>query len=85
MTKTILILAISAAFVAGTFVAGTQAFGAAQSGWQAAVTELQQDLGSLFGDIGDLENDITAETIARQTGDANVLLEAQNLRISLNV
>jgi len=66
------------AFIAGTFVSGTQVFGAAQSGWQAAVTGLEQDLDDLFGQTDDLDKDITAETIARQIGDANVALQANN-------
>jgi len=76
--NSIIISGIVLAFIAGTFVSGTQVFGAAQSGWQAAVTELQQELDDLFGDIGDLEDDIDAEIIDRIAGDADVLLEAQN-------
>ncbi len=76
--NSIIISGIVLAFIAGTFVSGTQVFGAAQSGWQATVTELQQELEDLFGDIGDLESDITAESIEREAGDADVLLEAQN-------
>jgi len=76
--NSIIISGIILAFIAGTFVSGTQVFGAAQSGWQAAVTELQQELDDLFGDISDLEDDIDAEIIDRIDGDADVLLQAQN-------
>jgi len=76
--NSIIISGIVLAFIAGTFVSGTQVFGAAQSGWKAAVTELEQELDDLFGDIGDLKDDIDAETIDRIAGDADVLLEAQN-------
>jgi len=39
--NSIIISGIVLAFIAGTFVSGTQAFGAAQSGWQKAVDDLQ--------------------------------------------
>ena len=70
-------LVIAVAFVVGV-LSSNPVVEAAQSGWQAANTELEQELDDLFGDIGDLENAIDAETIEREAGDADVLLEANN-------
>jgi len=70
-------LVIAVAFVVGV-LSSNPVVEAAQSGWQAANTELEQELDDLFGDLGDLENAIDAETIEREAGDADVLLEANN-------
>jgi len=45
--NSIIIFGIILAFIAGTFVSGTQAFGAAQSGWQKAVDELQDAIAAI--------------------------------------
>jgi len=75
-------LGIWAIAIAGAFVIGVLSANpvveAAQSGWQAANTELKQDIESLFEDVDDLGDDITAESIEREAGDAAVLLEARN-------